>query len=392
MNRTLKIALLAVASCAATSTMALSQEILLGYLPSAGGPFATFSKTNYVAAQMAIDEINGAGGIGGKKLRIISFDTAGKPDQAVVGLRKLAEDDRVMAIIGPFSSSECRVVFPAAERTGIVSMSMASSAPGLAAPFKYAFRNTSDEGYMFATVMRALKEKNYPTATGAVAYATDDVISKTMGERVLPAVMQKAGTTMKSSVTFQTQAFDLAPQASQLAADPTDLIGFGSGPEAAARLAQELKRLGSKSRLVAGSTIADPELPKMMAGAGEGTTIPTTYYAELNAGTKKFEAEFLKRMKAAGIDRSGAAQFDASTYDIVHIYAEAMKKAKVTGDAAKLTDERTAVRDEIKKRKDFAVLEGSISFGDNGDALKTVYVTELKGGKWTLLATYPAGK
>jgi branched-chain amino acid transport system substrate-binding protein len=392
MNRALKFALLAVASYAATSTIALSQEILLGYLPAAGGPFATFSKTNFVAAQMAIDEVNAAGGINGKQLRIVSFDTAGKPDQAVVGLRKLAEDDKVMAVIGPFSSSECRVVFPAAERSGIVTMSMASSAPGLAAPFKYAFRNTSDEGYMFAHVMRSLKEKKYSTATGAVAYATDDVISKTMGEKVLPAIMQKAGTEMKLSVTFQTQAFDLAPQAAQLAAQPTDLIGFGAGPEAAARLAKELKRLGNKSRMIAGSTIADPELPKMMGDAGDGTIIPTTYYAPLNAGTKKFEVEFLKKAKAAGVDRSAAAQFDASTYDIVQIYAEAMKKAKVTGDPAKLADERTAVRDEIKKLKSFAVLEGAISFGDNGDALKPVYVVEMKGGKWDLLATYPAGQ
>ena len=98
---------------------------------------------------MAVDEINAAGGIGGKKLKIVSFDTAGKPDQAVVGLRKLAEDDKVMAIIGPFSSGECRVVFPAGERAGIVTMSMASSAPKLAEPFTYGLRNTSDEGYMF---------------------------------------------------------------------------------------------------------------------------------------------------------------------------------------------------------------------------------------------------
>ena len=55
---------------------------------------------------MAVDEINAAGGVNGKKIRIISFDTAGKPDQAVVGVRKLAEDDKVLAIIGPFSSSE----------------------------------------------------------------------------------------------------------------------------------------------------------------------------------------------------------------------------------------------------------------------------------------------
>src|SRR6266702_2724577 len=129
------------------------------------------------------------GGSAGKKLRIVSFDTAGKPDQAVVGLRKLAEDDKVLAIIGPFSSSECRVVFPAGDRAGIVAMSMASSAPKLAEPFTYGLRNTSDEGYMFEKVMKTLQEKKYPAATGAIAYATDDVISKTMGEIVLPNVM-----------------------------------------------------------------------------------------------------------------------------------------------------------------------------------------------------------
>src|SRR3954471_24949147 len=95
MIRNLVIGAFAGSWLAATMGMAASQELLLGYLPAAGGPFATFSKTNLVAAQMAVDEINGVGGIGGKKLRIVSFDTAGKPDQAVVGLRKLADDDKV---------------------------------------------------------------------------------------------------------------------------------------------------------------------------------------------------------------------------------------------------------------------------------------------------------
>ena len=254
---------------------------------------------------MAIDEVNAAGGINGKKLRIISFDTAGKPDQAVVGLRKLAEDDKVLAIIGPFSSSECRVVFPAGERAGIPTMSMASSAPKLAEPFTYAFRNTSDEGYMFDRVMRAIKAKNYPAQTAAIAYATDDVISKTMGESVLPNIMKKAGTEMKLSVTFSDPGFDFAAQVSQLVAQPTDLIGVGSGPESATRLVQELRRQGGKARVVAGSTIADPELPRLMGPAGNGTIIPTTFYANANERARKFEEEFVKRAKAAGLDRTG---------------------------------------------------------------------------------------
>ena len=169
-----------------------------------------------------------------------------------------------------------------------------------------------------------------------------------MGEKVLPTLMQKAGTEIKLNVTFQSQAFDLAPQVSQLVAQPTDLLGIGSGPEAAVRLVQELRRQGGKARPVAGSTIADPELPRLMGAAGNGTVIPTAFYANLNDRTRKFEAEFLKRTKAAGIDRTASSQFDAASYDIVLIYAAAMKTAKVTGDPANLASERSAIRDALR--------------------------------------------
>jgi branched-chain amino acid transport system substrate-binding protein len=371
---------------------ARAQDLLLGYLPAMGGPFATFSKTNFVAARLAVDEINAAGGVNGKKLRIVSFDTAGKPEQAGVGVGKLAEDDKVMAIIGPFSSGECRVAFAAGQRDGIVLMSMASSAPDLAKPFSYAFRNTSNEAYMFNHVMVALKSHHLPMATGALAYATDDVISKTMGEKILPAVMTKNGVKIELSVTFQTRAFDFSPQVTQLVAHPTDLVAVGAGPESAVRLVQEMRRQGHKGRLIAGSTISDPELPRLMGKDGDGTIIPTSFYGALNDRTKKFEADFIKGAKTAGVERTAAAQFDAATYDIVQIYADAMKAAKVTGDPTKLAAERTAIRDEIKKMKDFPALEGPISFGDNGDALKPVYVIEMKDSKWNLLANYPAGK
>jgi branched-chain amino acid transport system substrate-binding protein len=368
-----------------------AQDILLGYLPSSAGPFATLSRTNEIAAQMAIDEINAAGGIAGKKLRIIAFDTAGKPDQAVVGLRKLAEDDHVLAVIGPLSSAECRVVFPAGERIGVVATSMASSAPKLAEPFTYGLRNTSDEGYMFQKVMKTLQDKKYPIATGSVAYATDDVISKTMGEVVLPNIMKQFGTEVKGSVTFQTQAFDLSTQVSQLKSQASDAIGIGAGPEAAIRLAQELRRQGVSGRLIAGSTIGDPELARRMGDDGNGTVIPSTFYPGVGDKTKKFDEEFVKRAKAAGLERTAASQFDAATYDIVQFYAYAMKEAKVTGDAAKLAAERTAIRDTLRAMKNYPALEGPISFGQNGDALKPVYVIEMQAGRWNLIGTYPAG-
>jgi branched-chain amino acid transport system substrate-binding protein len=391
MNAILFRLLAAAVLAAAWSGPVRAQDILLGYLPSLAGPFATLSRTNEIAAQIAVDEINAAGGIAGRKMKVVSFDTGGKPDQAVVGLRKLADDDKVLAIIGPFSSAECRVVFPAGERAGVVTMSMASSAPKLAEPFTYGLRNTSDEAYMFQRVMKTLKDKQYAVQTAAVAYATDDVISKTMGEMVLPNILKQVGTEVKQSVTFQTQAFDLSAQVSQLKADPTDLIAVGSGPEVAIRLAQELRRQGHKGRIVAGSTVGDSELAKRMGEDGNGTVIPSTFYAGIGDKARSFEGEFVKRAKAAGIERSGASQFEAATYDIVQYYAYAMKQANVTGEPDRLVAERTAIRDALRAMKDFPALEGPISFGRNGDALKPVYVIEMQNGGWKLIGQHAAG-
>src|SRR5437879_456284 len=224
-----------------------------------------------LVARNPVDEINAAGGVNGRKLRYITFDTAGNPGQTVVGLRKLAEDDKVLAIIGPFSSGQVQVAAPAADRTGVVIMAMASSAPKLVANFKYAFRNTSDEGYMFDRVMRTLKAKGYPIATGAVAYANDDTISRVMGEKVLPGLMQTNGVQLKGAVEFTLGAFDFSAQVAQLKANPTDLVGVGAPPEAAIKLAQELRRQGHNGRLVAGPTLNDPDLPDRMGSAGHGT-------------------------------------------------------------------------------------------------------------------------
>ena len=349
---------------------ALAQnELVLGFLTAETGPFVSLSRTNEVAARVAVDEINAAGGVNGRKLRYIAFDTAGNPGQTVVGLRKLAEDDKVLAIIGPFSSGQVQVAAPAADRAGVVIMAMASSAPKLVANFKYAFRNTSDEGYM---------------------YANDDTISRVMGEKVLPGLMQKNGVQLKGSVDFKLSAFDLSAQVAELKANPTDLVGVGAPPEAAIKLVQEMRRQGHNGRLVAGSTINDPDLPERTGAAGNGTVVPSAFFADLNDRTRKFAAEFSKRAKSAGMERTIAGQFDAATYDIVQYYAWAMREAKATGDAKRLAEERTAIRDALKRMHNFPALEGSISFGADNDALKPVYVQEVRDGKWVLLETHPA--
>lgn len=360
-------------------------DLVLGYMMAKSGPYVSLANTNEIAVDMAVEEINAKGGINGKKIKVVKFDTAGDPKQATTAVRSFAQDAGALAVIGPFSSSEVRTTFPVGEREGISQMSMASSAPGLTKGFTYGFRNTTDEGKVIDQVLAAIKDKKLPMASGMAAYATDDVVSKSIGTGVVPKMFEKYAIPMKGSVDFQLSAFDLSPQVAQIKQVNPDIVGLGSPPEGAINLAKELKRQGVSTRVIGGTTIADPELPKRMDGAGDKLTIGTTFFADANDKTKAFAEEFGKRTKAAGL-RTDPNQMDASVYDIVYLYAEAMKKAGVTGDKSKLAAERSAIRDQLSTLKNYPAMEGSISFTD-GDAVKPVYVIEVKDGKWTLLDT-----
>lgn len=381
---------IALAALAAMPGAAGAKDLILGYSASTTGPYATQAKRNGVAIEVALEEINAAGGVNGKKLVLQTFDTGGKPEQAVIAVQHFAQDMNALAVIGPFSSSECRVAFPVGERLGITQMSMASSAPKVAAPFTYAFRNTANENYTWERLMRTIERKGFPHASAAIAYATDDAISQALGTGVIPERMKAADIPIVETVNFRVAAFDFSAQASQLMQKPSDLIGVGAPPDTFLRLLAELRRQGDKGRILGGSNIADVDMPERMGPNGDGTMVGATFFSGRDdARTKAFVKRFRAKLKAKGETVIDPSQFDAAAYDIVYMYADAMKRAKVTGDAAKIATERNAIRDQIKNLKAYPALVGSLSMGPGNDMIKPIYILEAKANKWSLVDTHP---
>ncbi|MEA2896815.1 MAG: branched-chain amino acid transport system substrate-binding protein [Bradyrhizobium sp.] len=367
-----------------------AQDLVLGYSASNTGPYATQAKRNGVAIEVALDEINAAGGINGKKLTVQSFDTGGKPEQAVVAVQRFAQDVNALAVIGPFSSSECRVAFPVGDRLGIMQMAMGSTAPKLAASFTFSFRNTVEENYTWERLLKTIQRKNIPHASIAIAYATDDAVSQAVGSAVLPERIKVANLNLTDTVTFRVSAFDFSAQVSQLMQKPSDLMAVGTPPDTLLRFVAELRRQGYKGRILGGSSIADVDLPERMGPPGEGTMVGATFYAGMeDARTKTFVERFKAKLKVKGEAVIDPSQFDAATYDIVYMYADAMKRAKVTGDVAKLAAERRAIRDQIKSLKDYPALVGPLSMGPDNDVIKTIYILEAKANHWTLVDKHP---
>ena len=137
-----------------------ADEIVLGLNMVKSGVLKNVGEATETAVDIAVDEVNAAGGIAGKKIKLVKYDTGSDPKQAATGTQKFAEDDKALAVIGPFSSGEAAVAFPVGERLGIVQISNSSSQPGLTANYSYAWRFVSDEGKQFTRLLNTLKRKS----------------------------------------------------------------------------------------------------------------------------------------------------------------------------------------------------------------------------------------
>src|SRR5436309_15902839 len=90
----------------ASPAIAQKEPILIGYLPALTGPSSSTGVGINRGVQMAVQEINAAGGIGGRQIELISRDTQSDPTKAVNGAAELTRGHKVNVVFGPSNSGE----------------------------------------------------------------------------------------------------------------------------------------------------------------------------------------------------------------------------------------------------------------------------------------------
>jgi len=373
---------------AAVALPAMSQELVLGLSHAKTGRYAGVGVGTEISVDIAVAEINAAGGINGKKLRIEKFDTGGEGKNAQVAVQKFVEDTKALGVIGPFSSQEAQVGFAAGERLEIVQMSNSATAPGLTKDRKWAFRVTEDEGKQFGRLLKTMASKGGVTnKTAAVMYPSDEFVGKSLASW-MPNLLEANGWKMVIPAEgFPTNATDLSPHITKLKGISPGVFAFAGLPEGTAKVMKELRRQGHTSTLIGGQIFADPDIGKVLGTDGEGATFVSWYWWDANDRTRQFEKKFLDEAKKRGVNKSGAHHVDASAYDIVYVYADSMRRANVTGDAAKVKAERTAIRDNLMATNINGV-NGKICFSQDHDAELPAYIIRLKNGQRTLLDSH----
>lgn len=385
--------LLGAAALSLLTTVAWAQEtikignivVTAGFLKGPGEPTLT-------AIDIAVEEINAAGGVNGKPLEIVRFDTGSDPKQASVGTRKLAQDDKVLAIAGPFSSGEASVAFNDAERLKVLMMPTSASAPGITEGKKYAWRLTEDEHKQFGRLLKSIKAQGVKSDTAAIVYISEEVVSNSAGTKLYPALLEEAGIKLVASpIPVQYKSFDMSAQAAQILQANPDLVAIAALPESASKVIKELRRQGYQGRIIGSQIFADPNVLELFGDEGNGTLLVAGFWKGRTEASQSFNDKFVAETNRRGIHKLGAHHSDAQAYDTIYLLKQVMEQVGVTGDPAKLEEEREAIVAAMQGVTFSGILGDDICFVGN-DAELPGYIIEIKDGEWTKFDEAPADK
>jgi len=362
------------------------REVVLGAIVPSSGPFAEWGRTNTVTLKMLEKQVNDGGGVDGAKLRIVIEDDAARPAQATNLLRKLAGDDKVLAIAGPLTSSTCEVAFPVANEMQTTATSQASSKPGVAkANRPWAFRNTIDEGILAKATVPYFKS-TFKVATVAIIYDAKDATSTTVGTRIMPAALKENGVTIANEndlLSFNTGDLDVSAQVTKMKALDPDGVVVSADYSQAITVIREMKRQGLTKPVLGATPLISSAILK--AAPDIAIVAPATFYATMKGDkAEKFVAVLqpLLRKESGLATEIEPSMYDANIYEIVSMYIDAVKKAGVTAKPEDLQADRKKIRDHMEQLKGFDGLGGPISFNANGDAIKAFYVVQGQNGAW----------
>jgi len=364
---------------------AAAEDIVIGLSLVKSGVLKSVGEATETAVDIAVDEINAKGGINGKKIRLIKFDTGSDPKQAATATQKFAQDDNALAIVGPFSSSEAAVAFPVGERLGIVQIPNAASQPGLTAGFSYAWRLTADEGTQFTRLINTLRRKSITIDKAEILYVSDERVSNTSGTKFYPAIFKANNIAFGEPIAFQYQSFDVSPQVAQALERKPDVIALAATPDSAGKVIKELRRQGFQGRVIGSQIFADPNSLDLFGPDADGMLIVAGFWWDRTDATRAFTKKFAEENAKRGLATKKIPHHtDAQAYDIVYLLKQAMEKANVTGDPAKVAAERTAIRDALTGIRFTGITGDNTCFNDARDAKLPGFVIEIKDQKWNL--------
>ena len=366
---------------------AFGDEVVVGLLVPLTKKGASYGVQSRAATEVAVEEINAAGGIGGRKLRMITKDTEGDNALAIQLVRGLIDKDQVIAVHGPQWSAEAEAVFPICERSKTLCFSPTSTKPGVSAPYPWAFRNTVDENVLVPQTLKWVKD-NYPWVKRA-AILTDvkDAYSKSLGQDVFRPRLKEAGIEVVEVVDYLTGDTDFSAHITKIKAKNPDMIAVGGTWVETANMMKEAQKQDLKVLWVGGVGMGNARIMENAGAASEGAIHNATYDKD---ATSEMNQSYVKRLLAK-VPNETPHWPAANCYDAMKMLAQAIRVASIVNTPKTLEADRKKVREALSAVKDFPALtsaDGRITMVDMvngkhaGDAIKKGTLIQIQNGKF----------
>ncbi|MDB5392012.1 MAG: Extracellular ligand-binding receptor [Planctomycetaceae bacterium] len=372
----LVLVVLAIGGCNKTATD--SNEILIGHYASLTGSQATFGNATDTAVHMAVEEINAAGGINGKKMRLITYDDKGDKREAGTTVTRLITKDKVVAVLGEVASGLSLAAAPICQENGVPMLSPSSTNPKVTKVGDMIFRCCFIDPFQGAVCARfAVEHPKLKAKTAAILYDQSAPYSVGLQEEFEKAFVKLKGEIVLKQ-TYQEGDQDFSAQLTAIRGSKPDVIFIPGYYTEVGSIAVQARKLGIETPMLGGDGWESPKLGEVAGKAFNGCYY-SNHYSSQDPNPRI--QDFIKKYKAKYNETPEAMA--ALGYDATYILAEAIKRAK------SLSGKDIAA--EIAKTKDFDGVTGKITIDADRNAVKAAVMLEMKDGVATYVSTIQPG-
>ncbi|HYE21534.1 MAG TPA: ABC transporter substrate-binding protein [Tepidisphaeraceae bacterium] len=357
-------------ACLVAPAARAQNEIVIGHFGSLTGGTATFGTSTKEGIDLAVKEINDAGGVLGRKIRVVHEDDQSKPTEATKAVIKLINQDNVVAVIGEVASTRSLAAAPTAQENGVPMLSPASTNPKVTQVGDYIFRSCFIDPFQGSAMANfVMKSDKGPKAKRlAVLYDVRNDYSTGLRGFFIDTVKANGGQIVADEA-FAEGAFDFNAQLTKIKAANPDAIYCPGYYQEVGLICRQARKLGITVPFLGGDGW-DSEKLFEIGGPDVNGCFFTNHYSpdEDRPAVKKFVEDYRKAYKNKTPDAMAILGYDA-----MKIMADAIRRAGST--------DGKAIRDALAATKDFPAASGTITIDADRNAQKPIVVLKVEGGK-----------
>ncbi len=355
-------------------------EIVLGTLQDLSGPIAAFGKQVRFGMDMRVAEANEAGGIHGRKVKLVTEDMGYDPKKALLGAQKLIGRDKVFALVGTLGSSTSLAVMPEAFKANVPHLFPVAAAREMYEPLhplKYSFAATYYE-QMRAGVKHMVKQKNSKKV--CTLYQDDDFGIEV--QRGAEAGLKEINMQLTERTSYKRGATDFSSQVAKLKSSGCDLVILGTIIRETIGAIGEARKTGYNPDFLGSSAVYTDLIHKLGPKFTDGLYGMMTVAHPYPDDASKNVRAWAERYKAAF--KEDATVFSVYGYVVVDTVLKTIEKA---GPNLTVQSFINTLDNTTLPRDMFGSSEQSYSktkhLGSNSSRM-----SQIVNGKWTPVSDY----